>query len=149
MNGWQRNKRFNTITSIVDLSLITSTFNAGEISIAEFTSGNGLPVGIALSGTSLIFSIATAITRKSFKIFTVKQERHDAIKLLAFHRKMHDGDFQFIEFDKVLQEVEKYLKIEADLRNQAKTKVRQTTQEEQKNCLNKKEKKVRKIFYET
>ena len=62
---------------------------------------------------------------------------------------MHDGDFQFIEFDKVLQEVEKYLKIEADLRNQAKTKVRQTTQEEQKNCLNKKEKKIRKIFYET
>ena len=27
--------------------------------------------------------LATAITRKSFKIFTVKQEKHDAIKLLA------------------------------------------------------------------
>ena len=146
VNGWQRNKRFNTITSIVDLSLITSTVNAGEISIAEFTSGNGLPVGIALSGTSLIFSIATAITRKSFKIFTVKQERHDAIKLLAFHRKMHDGDFQFIEFEKVLQEVEKYLKIEADLRNQAKTKVRQTTQEEQEELLEQERKEGKEDF---
>ena len=55
----------------------------GGISIAAFASGVGLPVGIALSGTSLLLSLATAITRKSFKTFTEKQEKHDAIKLLA------------------------------------------------------------------
>ena len=76
-------KRFNTITGIVDTGLITSTVITGGISIAAFASGVGLPVGIALSGTSLLLSLATAITRKSFKIFTVKQEKHDAIKLLA------------------------------------------------------------------
>ena len=67
-------KRFNTITGIVDTGLITSTVITGGISIAAFASGVGLPVGIALSGTSLLLSLATAITRKSFKIFTVKQE---------------------------------------------------------------------------
>ena len=76
-------KRFNTITGIVDTSLITSTLITGGISVAAFASGVGLPIGIALSGTSLLLSLATAITRKSFKIFTVKQEKHNVIKLLA------------------------------------------------------------------
>ena len=80
----KRMKRFNTITGIVDAGLITSTVITGGISIAAFASGvGGFPVGIALSGTSLLLSLATAITRKSFKTFTLKQEKHDAIKLLS------------------------------------------------------------------
>ena len=62
--------RFNTITSIVDTDLITSIGITGGVSIAAFASGLGLPVGIALSGTSLLLSLATVITRTSFtKIF--------------------------------------------------------------------------------
>ena len=64
-------KRFNTITGIVGTGVITSTVITGGIFIAAFASGVGLPVGIVLSGTSLILSLATAISRKSFKIFTV------------------------------------------------------------------------------
>ena len=97
-------KRFNTITGIVDTGLITSTVITGGISIAAFASGVGLPVGIALSGTSLLFSLATVITRKSSKTFTVKQEKHDAIKLLAQSKLdsianspvMQDGDIHWI-----------------------------------------------------
>ena len=76
-------KRFSTITGIVGTGLITSTVITGGISIAAFASGVGLPVGFVLSETSLLLSLATAITLKSFKIFTVKQEKNDAIKLLA------------------------------------------------------------------
>ena len=76
-------KQFNRITGIADMSLITSTVITGRISIASFASGVGLPVGITLSGTSLLLSLATAITQKSFKIFTVKREKHNAIKLLV------------------------------------------------------------------
>ena len=76
-------KRFNTITSIVETGLITSTVITGVISIAAFASGVGLPVGTSLSGTNLLLSLGTAATRKSFKIFKVKQEKYDAIKLLA------------------------------------------------------------------
>ena len=133
-------KRFNTITGIVDTGLITSTVITGGISIAAFASGVGLSVGIALSGTSLLLSLATAITRKSFKIFTVKQEKHDAIKLLAqskldsianiISQAMQDGDISPTEFHKVLQEVEKYRKLKADIRNQVKTKVKEITKEQ-------------------
>ena len=138
-------KRFNTITGIVDTGLITSTVITGGISTAAFASGVGLPVGIALSGTSLLLSLATAITRKSFKIFTVKQEKHDSIKLLAqakldsitdiISQAMQDGDISPTEFHKVLQEVEKYRKLKADIRNQAKTKIKEITKEQREELL--------------
>ena len=71
----------------------------------------------------------TVITRKSFKIFTVKQEKRDSIKLLAqskldrianiISQAMQDGDISNSQFHKLLQEVEKYRKLKADIRNQA------------------------------
>ena len=42
---------------------------------------------------------------------------------------MEDGDISSIEFHKVLQEVEKYRKPKADIRNQAKAKMKQITKE--------------------
>ena len=132
-------KQFNTVTSIVDTGLIMSTVITGGVSIAAFVSGVGLLVGIALSETSLLFSLATAITRKSSKIFTVKQGKHNAIKLLAqskldsivdiISQAMQDGDISSIQFHKVLQEVGKYRKRNADIRNQPKSKVRQITKD--------------------
>ena len=76
-------KRLNIITGIVDTGLITSTVITGGISTAAFASNVESPVGIALSRTSLLLSLATATTKKPFKIFTVKQERNNAIKLLC------------------------------------------------------------------
>ena len=66
----------------MDTDLITLTVITGGIFIAAFSSGVGLLVGIAFSGTSLILSLATVTTRKTFKTFTLKQEKHNAIKLL-------------------------------------------------------------------
>ena len=135
-------KRFNTITGIVDTGLITSTVITGGISIAAFASGVGLPVGVALSGTSLLLSLAIVITRKSFKTFTVKQEKHDAIKLLAQSKLDSIANIiskvkqmESIEFHKVLQEVEKYRKFKADIRNLAKAKVKQTMEEQREELL--------------
>ena len=132
-------RRFNTITGIVDTDLITSTVITGGISIAAFASSVGLPVGIAINGTSLFLSLATAITRKPFKIFTVKQEKHDSIKLFAqtkldsivyiISQTMQDGDISPTEFHKVLQDVKKYRKLKADIRNQAKAKEKHITKE--------------------
>ena len=105
-------KRFNMITGIADTGLITSTVITGGISTAAFANGIGLPVGIALSGTSLLLSLVTAITRKSFKIFTVKHEKYDFIKLLAqtkldsisniISQAIQEGDISPTEFHKVL-----------------------------------------------
>ena len=123
----------------MDTGLITSTVTTGGISIPAFASGVGLPLSIVLSGSSLLLSLAAVITLKSFKTLTVKQEKHDSIKLVAqskldsianiISESMQDGDISSIEFHKVLQEVEKYRKLKANIRNQARTKVKQITKE--------------------
>ena len=94
---------------------------------------------------SLLLSLATVITQKSFKNFTIKQEKHDAIKLPAqskldsianiISQAIQDRGISSIEFHKVLQEVEKYAKLKADIRNQAKVKVKQMTKEQLEELL--------------
>ena len=117
----------------------------GEISIVAFASGVGLPVGIALNGTRLLLSLATTITQKSFKIFTVKQEKHDLIKLRAqsklisianiISQAMQDGDISPTDFQEVLQEVKRYRKLKADIRNHARAKVKEITNEQRVKIL--------------
>ena len=48
---------------------------------------------------------------------------------------MLDGYMSPTEFHKVLQEVEKYYKLETDLRNQAKAKIKQITKEQREELL--------------
>ena len=43
---------------------------------------------------------------------------------------MQDGDNSPTEFHKVLQEVERYRKLKADIRDQAKTKVKEITEKQ-------------------
>ena len=48
---------------------------------------------------------------------------------------MQDGDISPTEFRKVLQEVERYRRLKADIRNQAKAKVKQITKKQQEELL--------------
>ena len=131
----------------------------GGISIATLASGVALPVGIALSGTSLLLSLATVITRKSSKTFTVKQETLTVnfyCRLLAqskigstaniIWQAKQDGDISPIQLYKVLQEVRKYRKLKADIINQAKAKKKQITKEQREELLQQGRKKGKEDF---
>ena len=48
---------------------------------------------------------------------------------------MQDRDISSIEFHKVLQEVEKYRNLKADISNLARTKVKQITKEQREELL--------------
>ena len=48
---------------------------------------------------------------------------------------MQDEDISSIEFHKVLQEVEKFRKLKADIKNQAEAKVKQITKEKREELL--------------
>lgn len=63
---------FNTIRRIVDTGLISPTVITEGFSIPEIAKGVDLPAGNALSGTKLLFSLATAFLWKLFKISTIK-----------------------------------------------------------------------------
>ena len=64
----------------------------------------------------------------------VAQSKLDSIADII-SQAMQDGDISPTEFHKVLQEVEKYCKLKADIRNQAKAKVKQITKEQQEELL--------------
>ena len=78
------------------------------------------------------------------KIFK-NEEKHDAIELLAqskldsianiISQAMQDGDISPTEFHRVLQKVEKYRRLKADIRNQTKDKVKEITKEQGEEIL--------------
>ena len=94
--------------------------------------------------------------QKSSRSLTVKQGKHDAIKLLAqakldsitdiISQAVQDRDISPPEFHKVLQEREKYRKLKPDIRNQAKTKVKQITKEQREEIFEQGRKEGEKFF---
>ena len=96
----------------MDTGVMTLTVGTAGISIALFRSGPGQPIDIALSRTSLLFPLATAIIGKPLKMVTVKQEKLNAIKFLAqsklanvanmISQTTQGGGISSIEFRKVL-----------------------------------------------
>ena len=57
---------------------------------------------------------------------------------------MQDGDISPTEFHKILQEVEKYRKLKADIRNRTKAKVKQIQKEQPEELLEQRRKGGRK-----
>ena len=66
----------------------------------------------------------------------------------AISQAIQDKNILPAEFHKMLKDMEKYRKLKEGIRRQNKAKVREITKKSDKNCLNKEEKKPRKIFYE-
>ena len=138
-------KHFSMITAVLDTSLITTTAITGGISIDALASGIGLPVGISLSATSLLLSLATTITRKTISIFKSKEKKHDGIRLLAqskldsisetISQAIQDEKVSPTEFHKILQETENYRKLKADIRKQAKAKQAKLSKEQREEIL--------------
>ena len=149
-------KRFSTITAVLDTSLITTTAITGGISIAAIASGKGLPVGIGLSATSLLLSLATTITRKTMSIFKSKEKKHDDIRLLAqskldsisetISQAIQDEKVSATEFHKILKETENYRKLKADIRKQAKAKQAKLSKEQREEILEQGRKEGREDF---
>ena len=118
---------------------------AGGSSIPAFASGAGLPVGAALGGFGVVFSLLTVATRKFSRGQTAKQGKHNAIMVLAqsklgsiadiISQAMQDGDISPTKFHKVLQKREKYCKLKADVRNRTKAKVKQIEREQREEIL--------------
>ena len=123
-------KRFNTILSVLNKTLISATVVTSGISIAALASGVGLPVGLALSGASLLLSCATTITRrrqkKHEKIMLVAQAKLDSIND-TISKAIQDENVSHEEFSKILQETDKYRKLKNDIRTQHEPKQKSQT----------------------
>ena len=123
-------KRYSTSVRLVDHALIAATVISGSGSIAALCSGIGIPVSIALGGVTLCLSLATAITRKTNKLFDVKVKKHDKIVVLAqtkldsvhdtVSRAINDSHITPDEFQRVIQEKQRYLLLKQQIRQKTK-----------------------------
>ena len=112
----------------------------GSTSIAAISSGVAIPIGIVLTGTSLLLSIATTVTRKSLNAIRVKQKKHDQIILLAqtklesiqdtILKALTDGIVCDLEFERILSELDRYRTLKHEVCNKAKKKTEDITDEQ-------------------
>ena len=76
-------RRIGNSILIADTGLIITTAITRSTLVAAFASGVVIPIGIALTGASLLLWIATTFTWKSLSAMNVKQKKHKEIRLLA------------------------------------------------------------------
>ena len=100
----------------------------GGVSIISFTSTIGAPAGIASASLTLIFSLATGITKKLLNITRWKKKKHDKILTLAktklnsidtlISQALIDMDISHEEFITTLKEKDRYEMMKNNLRNE-------------------------------
>ena len=141
---YKKFNRYSTTVVILDHSLITATVITGSGSIAALATGIGLPLSIALGSVSLCLSIATAITHRTNKIIDAKSKKHDKICVLAqtkldsihdtVSKAITDGHVDSIEFQRIIQEKQRYLLLKQEIRHKTK-RVPDTINEEQRQAI--------------
>ena len=96
-------------------------------------------------------SLAIAIKRKSFKLHAIikvpVQINLDSIADII-SKGMQNTNISGSEFYKVLQEVKKYCKLKANIRNQSKTKIKQITKEQREELLKQGRERSKNLFYQ-
>ena len=141
---YKKFKRYSTAVRIVDHTLITTTVITGGGGLAALCTGIGIPVSIALGSISICLSIATAITRKTNKIYDSKIKKHDKICVLAqtkldsihdtVSKAIEDGHISPDEFQRIVQERQRYLLLKQQIRHRTK-RVTNTINDEQRQAI--------------
>ena len=79
----QKLNKYITTFDYIDKILVVLSATSGGVSIISFSSVIGAPAGIASASFTLIFSLATGITKKLPDITRKKRKKHDKILMLA------------------------------------------------------------------
>ena len=141
---YKKFKRYTTSVRIVDHTLITTTVITGGGGLASLCTGIGIPVSIALGSISICLSIATAITRKTNKIYDAKIKNYDKSCVLAqtklesthdtVSKAIEDGHASPEEFQRIFQERQRYLLLKQEIRHKTK-RVTDTLNDEQRRAI--------------
>ena len=142
---YKKFKRYGTAVVILDHSLITATVITRSGNIAALATGIGLPLSIALGSVSLCLSISTAITRRTNKIIDAKAKKHDNIGVLArtkldsihdaVSKAITDGHVDSIEFQRIIQEKQRYLLLKQEIRQKTKRITNSINEEQRQEIL--------------
>ena len=117
------------VTTFDQIGKILIVLNAttGGVCIISHANVVGAPVGIASTGFTTLFSLATGITKKLLKITRNKKKKHDKILMLAksklnsieslVSQALIGMEISHEEFIRILKEKGKYEKMKENVRN--------------------------------
>ena len=112
----------------IDKILIVLSATTGGVSICSFMSIVGAPVGIASASFTLMFSLTTGIVKFLLSITRNKKKKHDKTLMLIksklssidtlISQALIDMEISHEEFIAILQQKDKYEKVEENLRSE-------------------------------
>ena len=108
--------------------LIVLNGTTGGVCIISHATVVGAPLGIASAASTVVFSLATGIVKKSLNITKNKKKKHDKILMLAtsklnsietlISQALIDMEISHEEFITILKEKDKYEKMKDNLRSE-------------------------------
>ena len=138
--------KYVTTFNYIDKTLIVLYATAGGICIVSHASVVGAPVGIASAGFTILFSLATGITKKLLKTTRNKKKKHDKILMLAkskfnnieslVSQALIDMEISHEEFVTILKEKDKYEKDKENVRNISEKLEKEKTENIRLNSVN-------------
>ena len=122
--------KYVTTFNYIDKILIVLNATTGGVCIISHATVVGAPVGIASAGFTILFSLATGITKKLLKTTRNKKKKHDKILMLAKSKlnsidslvfeAFIDMEISHEEYTTILKEKGKYEKMKENVRNISK-----------------------------
>ena len=119
--------KYVTTFNYTDKILVVINAKTGGVCIISRATVVGAPVGIASARFTILFSLATGITKKIWKTTRTKKKKHDKILMLAksklnrieslVSKALIDIDINHEEFITILKEKNKYEKMKENVRN--------------------------------
>ena len=119
--------KYVTIFDYIEKILIVLSVSSSSISIIPFASTIGVPAGIASACFTLFFSITTGIIKKLLSTTIKKKKKHDQILMSAkskynsiealISQALIDIDISHKEFITILDEKNKYEKMNEDIKD--------------------------------
>ena len=110
-----------------DKIFITLSASFGTLSIVSHATVVGIPVGIAGSSLTVIFTVITGVVKKLLHITRKKKKKHNKIIELAKNKLniietllsqvLTDFDISHEEFKKIIDEKDKYEQIKENIKN--------------------------------
>ena len=130
--------KYVTTFNYIDKILIVLNATTGGVCIISHATVVGAPVGIASAGFTILFSLATGITKKLLKTTRNKKKKHDKILMLVkskvnsteslVSKALIDMDRSHEEYITILKEKDKYENMKENVRNISE-KLKQEKQE--------------------
>ena len=119
--------KYIAVFDYADKIFITLSASFGTLSLIFHATAKGIPVGLAGSSLTVLFSITTGIVKKILNTTRKKKKKHNKIIALARNKlniiealvsqALIDFDISHEEFKKIIDEREKYEQIKENIQN--------------------------------